>query len=311
MRDDNLLVPALFFKHTGTYVDWNEQYQSVVFRAKDKYFALLIGKNYTDDLNRATGQWTRGTLATHTLDFGGEPFVPLVDVARKLGMDVRYDQTLRRTFITTNLPVQRNQIIRARTNEKLVALTFDDGPDDHYTPMILDILKEKGVPATFFVVGQQINAHPDMMRRIVNEGHGIANHTWSHPNLRNQWSSAVRNEIVSTQQELQRVVGRRPDIFRAPYGITTKADIAILNELGMRNIFWSVDTLDWSGLSADEILKIVRRDISPGGIILQHNYNPHANILDGTVEALPRIIDELRAQGYRFVTVQTLLDSQQ
>jgi len=307
MREGHLLVPSLFLKHTGAYVDWNEEYQSVVFKAKDKMFALPVGKNFSDDYDIATGIWKREPLATETLDYGGEPFVPLIEVAKKLGMSVSYDPKIAKTFITTNISVEHNNISKAITTEKLVALTFDDGPEAYYTPMILDILKEKGVPATFFVVGRQITAFPEMMKRIVEEGHGIGNHTWHHPDLRKNWSAYVKAEIQSTQQEMQKVVGRKPDLFRPPFGSITKADIALLNELGMRNLMWSVDTLDWSGLSADAILEIVHRDISPGGIILQHNFQSNARILDGTVEALPRIIDDLREQGYKFVTVQTLL----
>lgn len=107
---------------------------------------------------------------------------------------------------------------------------------------------------------------------------------------------------------MQKVVGRKPDLFRPPFGAFTKADLALLHELGMRNILWTVDTRDWSGLSADEIMEIVHREISPGGIVLQHNFQYNRGLLDGTVEALPRIIDDLQKQGYKFVTLQTLLD---
>lgn len=307
MREGHLLVPALFFKHTGTFVDWNEEYSSVVFRVRDIQFALPIGKNFTDDLVK--GNWQRGTLPTKTIDYQGQVFVPLVQVARKLEMDVRYDPTLRRTFITSNIEVKPNRVDHGDQTKKLVALTFDDGPDDQYTPKILAILKEKGARATFFVVGNQIEEFSEQMKRIVQEGHGIANHTWSHPDLRKIWSADVKKEIQSTQAEMIRVVGRQPDLFRPPYGAYTKSDLATFNELGMRNILWNVDTMDWSGLSGDEIVKNVKRDISPGGIILQHNFPIDSDLLAGTVDALPKIIDELRAEGYQFVTVQTLLSA--
>ncbi|GAE27797.1 peptidoglycan N-acetylglucosamine deacetylase [Halalkalibacter wakoensis JCM 9140] len=304
-----MLVPALFFKHTGTLVDWNDEYRSVVFQANNRKFAVPINKTFTDDFDRSTGTWKRGALSTEAIEFQGEIFVPVVDVAKKLQMDVTYNSQQNRTFITTNISVKPNVFAKGQSTEKLVALTFDDGPENHYTPMILDVLKEKGVPATFFVVGQEVKTYPNMMRRIVNEGHGIANHTWSHPDLRKKWSSEVRKEIELTQQETQITVGRRSDLFRPPYGAYTKADMLIMNQLGMRNIMWSVDTLDWSGLSADQILEIVNRDVSPGGIILQHNFQ-YGRLLDGSVEALPRIIDDLQKRGYRFVTIQTLLEKQ-
>ncbi|MFP7159660.1 polysaccharide deacetylase family protein [Priestia aryabhattai] len=310
MREGHLLVPALFLKNTGAYVDWNEEYRSVVFQLRETKFALPVGKKYTDDYVKKTGNWKRQSLPVATIDFGGEPFVPLVNVAHKLGMKVRYDAKLAHTFITTNIPLKSNMIKSVNTTEKLVALTFDDGPESHYTPQILDVLKEKGVPATFFVLGKQIKAFPNEMKRIAMEGHGIANHTWNHPELKRMWTTKVRDEIRSTQNEMQRVTGRKPDLFRAPYGALTKSDISVLNEMGMRNILWSVDTLDWSGLSSKEILSTVQRDITPGGIILQHNFQSEAHLLDGTVEALPKIIDELQKKGYKFVTLQTLLENQ-
>jgi peptidoglycan/xylan/chitin deacetylase (PgdA/CDA1 family) len=162
----------------------------------------------------------------------------------------------------------------------------------------------------FFVVGRQIQRHPAMMRRIINEGHGAGNHTWSHPSLPGIMTNNVVAEVRNTQNELARVTGRRPDLFRPPYGAITRSDEQLLHELGFRQIFWSVDTLDWTGLSGEQILSIVRRDITPGGIILQHNIETSPDLLRGTVEALPRIIEELQAQGYKFVTVQTLLDQQ-
>lgn len=309
MKDGHLLVPALFLKHTGTLVDWDNDYRSVVLQAKGKKFALPVGKKFTDDYDQATGTWKRGVLATEAIEFYGEPFVPIVDVARKLDMDVRYDAASNRTFITTHIATQPNLIRNVNSSGKLVALTFDDGPENYYTPMILDVLKEKGVPATFFVMGQKMNTFPEIMKRIVNEGHGIGNHSWNHPNLSKTWSSKVRVEIQSTQEAMQKIVGRKSDLFRPPYGAVTKADLVVLNGLGMRNIGWSVDTLDWSGLPADKILEIVHRQITPGGIVLQHNFQD-GKLLDGSVEALPRMIDELQAQGYQFVTVQTLLDQQ-
>lgn len=309
MRDGHLLVPAIFLKNTGVLVDWNEQYKSVVFQTGEIKFALPVGKKFSDDYVKETDTWKRSLLTTKTVMYAGQPFVPLLNVAEKLAMNVKYDPQLRRTFITSNIFVTPNTIKSATTKEKFIALTFDDGPENYYTPQILNILKEKRVPATFFVMGKQVKAYPEEMKRIVAEGHGIANHTYLHPDLRKKWSHKVKEEIQLTQQELQRVVGRTPDLFRPPYGAITKADITILNQLGMRNIMWNLDTLDWSGVSAEEILEIVHRDISPGAIILLHNFQD-GRLLDGAVEALPKIIDELHAKGYKFVTLQTMLEKQ-
>ncbi|KHF40014.1 polysaccharide deacetylase [Halalkalibacter okhensis] len=308
MRDGHILIPALFLKHTGVKISWNDQYRSVMFHHKDLQFALPVGKDYADVYGHATGTWRRQSLSTKTIEYNGEVFVPLIDVARKFGMGVSYQREKAQTFITTNIETPPQAIYNGEPARKQVALTFDDGPDSFYTPKILDILKQKNVPATFFVMGKQIEEFPDMMRRMVREGHGIANHTWNHPNIPTVMTSTLVEEIQSTQKEMMKTVGRMPDLFRPPYGAMTKSDHIVLHEMGMRTIMWSVDTIDWSGQSAEEILSIVRRDISPGGIILQHNFQSDARLLDGTVEALPRMIDELQAQGYQFVTVQTLLE---
>ncbi|OEH91418.1 polysaccharide deacetylase [Bacillus solimangrovi] len=306
MRDDHLLVPALFLKNTGAQVDKNEKYNSIVFKMKNKLFSLPIGTNYLDDYNSWLDIWKRSTISTATVNFRGEIFVPLIDVATKLGMNVTYDSVNKTTLITTNYTIESNLVRNVNTTEKLVALTFDDGPEDKYTPEILDILKEKGVKATFYVVGQQIEKFPEQMRRIVNEGHGIGNHTWSHPDLKNKWSATVKEELLSTQDQIEKVVGLQSDLVRPPYGSYTKAETVLFNEIGLKNILWNVDTEDWSGNSADEILSNVRKDLAPGSIVLQHNFG--GNFLDGTVEALPRIIDELHEEGYQFVTIHTLLD---
>ncbi|WLR42085.1 polysaccharide deacetylase family protein [Bacillus carboniphilus] len=308
--DGHLLVPAILLKRTGAFVDWNEKYQSIVFQTDKITFSLPIGTKYYDEYNSMTKKWKRGTLTAKSTEVDGEYYVPLVDVIKKLGMKINYDSKLKRSFITSNITVKKNLIQKVNTQDKLVTLTFDDGPDGDYTAKILDILKEKGVKATFFVVGKQVATYPEVMKRIVKEGHGIGNHSWDHPYITKIWSSDVKKQIQSTQTEIKQVTGRKPDLFRPPYGFTTKADIKILNELGMRNVKWSIDTLDWSGTSADEIIEIIKRDTTPGGIVLQHNAKENSRALDGTVEALPTIIDELRKKGYTFVTVQTLLDHQ-
>lgn len=265
LKEGHLMVPALFMKHTGARVDWNEEYQSIVFRHGDVHFAAPVNKKFTDDFDRRTNTWKRGTIATAPVMNNGTVYIPLADVARKMGMSVSYNFETHRTFITTQQKTVSRRIATGDRRQKLVALTFDDGPENHYTPQILDILKEKGVPATFFVVGRQIQRHPAMMRRIINEGHGAGNHTWSHPSLPGIMTNNVVAEVRNTQNELARVTGRRPDLFRPPYGAITRSDEQLLHELGFRQIFWSVDTLDWTGLSGEQILSIVRRDITPGG----------------------------------------------
>lgn len=214
-------------------------------------------------------------------------------------------------LITNSLPQwNTNVYYRGAAAGNKIALTFDDGPDDYYTPKILDILGNKKVPATFFVVGQQIQWYPNMLNRIVKEGHALGNHSWSHPKFSNLTTSQIKEEISRTENEIAILTGeRKTTLFRPPYGDFTNADLNLVSELGYKFILWSVDTLDWTGLSAEEIIAIVRRDLSPGAIVLQHSLKMSPGILDGTVKALSILIDELIAKGYEFVTIECLLKS--
>jgi peptidoglycan/xylan/chitin deacetylase (PgdA/CDA1 family) len=196
---------------------------------------------------------------------------------------------------------------KGNPNKKRVALTFDDGPDNFYTPRILDILHEKGVPGTFFMVGKEVKSFPDMVKRITREGNAIGNHSWDHPKLWTLNSAQVTQEIISTENEIEQITGRRSDLFRPPYGRLTPEEVAQIHSLGYRIIDWSVDTLDWKGTSAPAILQSVDKEVSPGGIILEHCLAGRPGELNGTLQALPQIIDQLRAKGYEFVTVPTLL----
>jgi peptidoglycan/xylan/chitin deacetylase (PgdA/CDA1 family) len=198
-------------------------------------------------------------------------------------------------------------IYKGNPNLKRVALTFDDGPDNYYTPRILDILHAKGVPATFFIVGKEAKLYPNMVKRIVSEGNAIGNHSWDHPKLWTLSDAQVTQEIVSTQNEIQQITGQRTTLFRPPYGRATPSDVTLIHNLGYSIIDWSVDTLDWKGTPAPTILQYVKKETSPGGIILEHCLAGRPGELNGTLQALPQIVDNLKAQGYEFVTVPTLL----
>lgn len=190
---------------------------------------------------------------------------------------------------------------------KQAALTFDDGPDVTYTARILDILKREGVHATFFIVGQRAQTHPYMIRRIVQDGHVIGNHSWDHPDLTKLSSDQVKSEVLRTNQILTALAGYAPDLFRPPYGKLTPDLVQMVGQMGFKVIDWSVDTRDWAGTPASTILAYVRKEITPGGIILEHCAGGRGEHLDNTVEALPRIIAYLRSQGYSFVTIPQLL----
>ena len=308
MQNGHVMVPALFFKHTGATVDWNTKYQSVDIE-RHNIVSFPSEKNYMDYYIRKSRKWQRDKIATTTTSLGSGTYIPLVTTAQKMGMKVTYDVSKNRMYIQTNTPADQKPVVyhAGNTTEKKIALTFDDGPDNIYTAKILDILSENGVQATFFVLGQQVKYFPDLAKRIVSDGHTIANHTWNHPELSKLTTSDVIQQVESTTKEIKTVTGVKTDLFRPPYGDYTAADLRVLQERGYKSVLWSVDTKDFSGKSAKDILAIVHRDKSPGGIVLQHNFQPLDGILDGTVEALPQIIDQLREEGYEFVTVDNLI----
>lgn len=190
---------------------------------------------------------------------------------------------------------------------KQVALTFDDGPDNHFTLQILDILKKNNVKATFFIVGENAKAHPEVVKRIIREGHAIGNHSWDHPDFPKISTEKITEEIRKTQDELNSIVGFRPAMFRPPYGAVNSSDNAIITSMGLNIIDWSVDTKDWAGASPQQILNEVKKELQPGGIILQHCAGGKKGNLSNTVAALEQMIPLLKKEGYTFVTVPKLL----
>ncbi|MEK8130937.1 polysaccharide deacetylase family protein [Paenibacillus filicis] len=189
---------------------------------------------------------------------------------------------------------------------KQVALTFDDGPDTKFTPEILDILKKYQVKATFFVVGTQVSKHPDMLKRILDEGHAIGNHSMTHANFTKLSTERIDREIEETDKLIRQATGTTTPLFRAPYGAAPDILKKHLKALDRPLIGWTVDTRDWSGLSPADMMGIIRKQIKPGGIILMHSFGGKKGDLSNTVTALPQAIEYLKAQGYSLVTVPEL-----
>lgn len=193
-------------------------------------------------------------------------------------------------------------------SKRQVALTFDDVPDAVFTPRVLDALKQAGVKATFFVVGNRAEAHPDIMARIVKEGHEVGNHSYSHPNLPKLTDSQFRSEVTRTDQIIRNYTGSVPTLFRPPYGNTNESQLLWLASKGKKIVGWNVDSLDWKGLNADQVSTNVLSHVLPGSIILQHAAGGHGEDLSGTVAAIPRIVKSLKNDGVDFVTVDVLLN---
>jgi len=186
-------------------------------------------------------------------------------------------------------------------NKGAVALTFDDGPDPVFTPAILDKLKKHGVKATFFLLGTNIEKFPELVKRIAAEGHVIGIHTYDHPNLTQVTKEEYTYQIGKSDGLIQSLVGYKPKFFRPPYGEIKEDQIKWATEQGMIVIQWSIDTLDWQGLSPEQITNTVIANVLPGSIILQHNA-PGVD-LQGTVDALDQLIPQLQNKGVNFVTL--------
>lgn len=184
---------------------------------------------------------------------------------------------------------------------KCIALTFDAGPSEN-SPRLLDILKEKQVPATFFLLGKRhIEKYPELVRRMAAEGHEVASHTWDHKILTGLPAREIREELRKPDDAIERLTGRRPTLMRPPQGRTDDTVHRICREEGLAEVLWSVTAKDYTTDDSRLIQKRVLEQASRDGIILLHDIYP------GTVPAVPGIIDALKERGYAFVTVPQLL----
>jgi peptidoglycan-N-acetylglucosamine deacetylase len=184
---------------------------------------------------------------------------------------------------------------------KCIALTFDAGPSEN-SARLLDILKERQVPATFFLLGKgHIDERPELVRRMAAEGHEVASHTWDHKILTRIGPEKIREELQRPNDEIERLTGRRPTLMRPPQGRTDDRVHEICRELGLAEVLWTVTAKDYTTTDPALIQRRVLAQADRDGIILLHD------IYDGTVPAVPGIIDALKGRGYVFVTVPQLL----
>ena len=186
-----------------------------------------------------------------------------------------------------------------------IALTFDDGPSPYYTPQILAILQQYNVKATFFCIGRQVARYPDLVRQEYNDGNLIGNHTWSHPNLALLSSSEILTQINLTADAIQQATGVRPTLFRPPYGVVNTRVLAKVNLLGLTTIIWNDEARDWSMPGTGVIISRILNLAGDGAIILLHDGGGDRS---QTIAALPTIIQTLRLRGFKFVTLQQMVN---
>jgi peptidoglycan/xylan/chitin deacetylase (PgdA/CDA1 family) len=188
---------------------------------------------------------------------------------------------------------------RAAAASKYVILTFDDGPSPQYTPKVLAILRQYGVKATFFEVGQNVARYPAMTRRVHAAGHSVQNHTWSHTDLRRMSWTKFRSEVLTTDRAIRAQTGITPHCLRPPYGGANALTYRRAASLGKKVRLWTVDPADWSRPGTSTIVRRVLSKVRNGSVILLHDGGGNRS---QTVAALPTILRTLKARGYTFYT---------
>src|SRR5437899_2458851 len=183
-----------------------------------------------------------------------------------------------------------------------IAMTFDDGPSATLTPKLLDLLATRHIKVTFFVIGENVAEHPEIVARAAREGHEIGNHSWSHPNFGKMGDESVRSQLQRTDDAIKNATGERPTLMRPPYGsITAREKRWIHEEFGYRIILWDVDPYDWKRPGPAVVRNRILKETQPGSIVLSHDIHP------GTIEAMPSTLDALAAKGFKFVTVSEVI----
>jgi peptidoglycan/xylan/chitin deacetylase (PgdA/CDA1 family) len=191
---------------------------------------------------------------------------------------------------------------QAHVDQPYIAMTFDDGPSAENTPRLLEMLKQRNIKATFFLIGQNVSANPNIVKQILADGNEVGNHTWTHPQLSKLSDDKVTAEITKTQDAIKDASGYTPTLLRPPYGaITPRQREWISSQFGLNVILWSVDPFDWKRPGSAVITQRILSQARPGSIILSHDIHKQ------TVDAMPATLDGLIAKGYKFVTVSQLI----
>lgn len=185
-----------------------------------------------------------------------------------------------------------------QSERRPVAITFDDGPNPDYTPGLLEGLKERGVKATFFLLGEEVERYPEIVKQMKQDGHLIGVHSYQHVNFKEVGTTAAMQQIERTQEAIHDITGEYTGYVRPPYGCWQKE---LDRQVNLIEVLWNVDPRDWATTDADTVVARILKDTKPGDIILLHDASP------SSVQAAFTVIDTLKQQGYAFVTVEELL----
>lgn len=241
--------------------------------------------------------YTQQSLAVETPSPADSPAISTTPVQPALG-----DTTPHMELPRPDYTLDKRSYNCCNVEGPFVAITFDDGPKPGQTDRLLDILKARGIKATFFVIGQNAAAHPELIQRIIAEGHEIGNHSWNHASLTKVGAAGVASQINQTDAAVTQAGAPKPIIMRPPYGATNTVLNKRLNEeFGKKVVLWDVDPLDWKYRNSARVTNEILKNAKPGSIILAHDI--HAS----TVNAMPATLDALLQKGYKFVTVSELI----
>lgn len=195
-------------------------------------------------------------------------------------------------------------VTQVKTDEKVVAITYDDGPNPPYTNQLLEVLDDLKIKATFFLIGRNVESYPDTSRAILDGGHELGNHSYSHEELLFRSKSFVNLEIEKTDQLLRQVGAVGKIHFRAPFGYKGIVLPWLLSKLEKKHILWNVDPRDYMAETPEDVVKLAKKRTRPGSIILMHDGGGDRDL---TVAATRSLVQTLRAEGYRFATVSELM----
>ena len=203
--------------------------------------------------------------------------------------------------VTANAGERRIPIYSVDTNEKKVSISFDAAWGNEQTKTLLDTLDKYQVKATFFLVGDWVRKYPDDVKAIAKAGHDVGNHSDTHPYMTQISIDKMREEMENCSNEIQKLIGKKPTLFRPPYGDYDNNVVDTVRSLDMYCVQWDVDSLDWKGLSSEEMCSRIKNNIQSGSIVLMHNGG------ENTPAALPSIIESIRELGYEIVPISELL----
>lgn len=214
-------------------------------------------------------------------------------------------------FFDQAVIVRKGTVYRLNTTEKVVALTFDDGPSPVWTPQILDELKRADAKATFFMLGKHAARYPEIVQRVAQEGHEIENHSYTHHVLIYYKMDELEREIRDTEEIIKKLTGRTTKFFRPPKAWLTKKEKKKIKAMGYKTILWTLNAKDWVDFDDRYILKYIVRHVRPGDIILFHDgggaFTTEGGDRHETVKTISRLVQSLKEKGYKFVTINELL----